>query len=150
MTYKQIIFCLLTILFIVYAIKSPDVEQYWEGSNLFTFSTNNGVVQQLTFTAGYRNDPALSPDGRKAAYFEQDLDNEENSHIFIMDLDGANVTQLTFDDSRNHSPSWSPDGKRLLYIHSEEFFSLYVYDFDAGFASPCVELISQNIFAADW
>lgn len=54
--------------------------------------------------------PALSPDGRTAAF-------SALGHVYTAPVEGHAAPQrIDADDTPQFHPSWSPDGKRLLYV----------------------------------
>jgi len=131
---------------IVFAALNPGAENIWEGTTLFTITSNGETQQQLTFTNGFRSDVALSPDGNQIAYSEDDANNDAISQIFIMNIDGTNVTQLTFHDSRNISPSWSPDGRKLAYQSNRTGdWQIYLLDLET---MESIQLTSEGVNAS--
>jgi Tol biopolymer transport system component len=60
--------------------------------------------------------PALSSDGRRLAFVEQDT---LHRSIWTMGVDGAEPRPLLDDDAYEHShPAWSPDGRRLALVRA--------------------------------
>src|SRR5581483_11620108 len=79
-----------------------------------TTSEATGSPVQLTHGTALRNFfPAFSPDGKKIAFEQWSVGN--NDSIWVIDSDGNNARQVTADTS-NHNPSWFPDGKTLLFF----------------------------------
>lgn len=68
-------------------------------------------------------DPAVSSDGRRAAFvvLETDAENDRTrSSIFISDLDGSSPPRRFSDGVADSSPRFSPDGRFLAYLAAGE------------------------------
>lgn len=84
----------------------PPFPQIW-------IMNGDGSLARRLFAVTYAGHPALSPDGRRVAFFaERDLSYTE---IYVMNADGTGVTRLTRDGHSNSGPAWSPDGSRLAF-----------------------------------
>ena len=57
------------------------------------------------------SDPALSPDGRKAAVHVWDEEND----VWVADLTRGTLSRVTYTPTEEETPVWSPDGSELAY-----------------------------------
>ena len=57
--------------------------------------------------------PALSPDGRRIAFFR--CENGPNGDLWVMSAAGGGARQLTHDLRQGGEPVWTPDGERILF-----------------------------------
>jgi dipeptidyl aminopeptidase/acylaminoacyl peptidase len=91
-------------------------------------------------------DPAVSPDGRWAAFSVTSYsvkENKGNSDLWLVPTDGgAAPRRLTFNKGSDGSPAWSPDGKRLAFIskRGDAPPQLYLLPVDGGEAEPLTDL----------
>jgi Tol biopolymer transport system component len=70
-------------------------------------------TEQITFSPGLNNYPALSPDGNSIAYSSDQGDSFE---IYVKQIiPGGREIQLTSDGQQNFQAAWSPDGQRIAY-----------------------------------
>ncbi len=70
-------------------------------------------AEQITFSPGLNNYPALSPDGNSIAYSSDQSDSFE---IYVKQIiPGGREIQLTSDGQQNFQAAWSPDGQRIAY-----------------------------------
>ncbi len=102
-------------------------------------------VVQLTTSAGFEADPALSPDGRRLAYTaEEDGFNE----IYVRPLGEGKRIQVTSDSGQNGEAVWSPDGERLAY-HSHVRGGIWVVPSTGGVAKQVVAVGSEPAWSPD-
>jgi Tol biopolymer transport system component len=88
---------------------------------IFVVGVDGRGRQNLTRTAAFESELALSPDGRRIAYVRSD---GIRSQVWVMNVDGSGQQRLTSggeDDLplARHTefwPQWSPDGRRLAYM----------------------------------
>jgi len=74
---------------------------------------NSGAQQPVGPSAHYAN-PALSPDGRRAAVAR--LDRASGSFdIWMIETGRGAVSRFTFDPGSEDMPLWSPNGSRILF-----------------------------------
>ena len=57
--------------------------------------------------------PALSPDGRRIAFFQAELG--PNGDLWVVSADGGDARRLTTDVREAGAPVWTPDGRRIIY-----------------------------------
>lgn len=77
-------------------------------------------------------DPAVSPDGKKVAYFEY---GDGTLNLVVINLDGTEKKYLTsFDDGTwLQNADWSPDGKQIVFSMLRNFRQdLYVVNVDGS------------------
>ncbi len=90
--------------------------------------------------------PALSPDGRQAAYSVQEWSIEKNkptAALWLTDVASASSRRLTAGTSSDSAPAWSPDGSRIAFVSKrfdDETAALYVIPVAGGEAEKLVEL----------
>ena len=102
-------------------------------AGLFVVTLQGDLVRQLNIGNGRMDDPAISPDGARVAFWMADTTRRANGGgIFTMPLDGsAEPTSLTADRTgRDADPAWSPDGTRIAFRRStvNSGFDVYVMD----------------------
>ena len=80
-----------------------------------------GRPQPLTSTEGSEWGPALSPDGRYAAFVSSPAGNFKVGDIHIVEVGSAMPVPLTSSPERgNRAPVWSPDGTRIAFSRSTD------------------------------
>jgi TolB protein len=77
-------------------------------------------VTQVTKSAAYESEPAISPDGKRIAFVARQAGDREQ-HIYVSSPDGQNQQQLTSGDSGDRSPAFSPDGSQLVFARSRQY-----------------------------
>ncbi len=71
------------------------------------------------------SDPALSPDGKWAAFILATPSFDENrniSDLWLASTDGMAMKQLTNDAASDRHPAWSPDGKWIAFEKKDQVF----------------------------
>ena len=106
--------------------KSKDVAEARAKRNAQTFQNTASVLTLLdlygkqTGKVGERalyDSAVLSPDGKRVAAIEQDLENE-SFDLFVLDVATGAATRLTTSARTEFvfAPVWSPDSSRLAYV----------------------------------
>lgn len=109
----------------------PDVMFFSRGSrtpyseDLFTGSLATGTVKKLSGPGFADIAAAVSPDGKRIAYFAaprpRHLDPDRPGppeQIHVMNVDGSADERLTPVAQRSIDPDWSPDGTRIVYAEA--------------------------------
>jgi serine/threonine protein kinase len=81
---------------------------------LIWYDRSGKQLSVLGEPAEYRDNPRLSPDGRRVAVMRIDPE-VRSGDIWLYDVARGTGSRLTFDPSVEEHPVWSPDGSRLLY-----------------------------------
>ena len=90
--------------------------------------------------------PALSPDGKQAAYSVQEWSIEKNkptAALWLTDVASATSRRLTAGTGSDTAPAWSPDGSRIAFVSKrfdDEMAALYVIPVGGGEAEKLMEL----------
>jgi Tol biopolymer transport system component len=124
-------------------------------ADLYSVAPDGTALKQLTATPTDEHDPALSPDGGRAAYWVQAIATfcKGCAH----DLWATPATRLTqHDDTEDapfdDTPTYSPDGTQLAFVRSgpDERPQLYVMPAGGGpqRALPVVDLFGQIAWGA--
>jgi dipeptidyl aminopeptidase/acylaminoacyl peptidase len=99
--------------------------------------------------------PALSPDGKHAAYSVQEWSIEKNkpaSSIWLTDVKTGATRRLTFQQGNDSAPAWSEDGSRIAFVSKrgdDEAAALYVIHVAGGEAEKIIEL-PYGVRAPQW
>jgi dipeptidyl aminopeptidase/acylaminoacyl peptidase len=90
--------------------------------------------------------PALSPDGKLAAFTVQEWSIEKNkstTNLWLVDLATGATRRLTAAPVTDGAPEWDPEGRRLAFTSKrgeDENASLYVMAIDGGEPQKVLEL----------
>jgi Tol biopolymer transport system component len=76
------------------------------------------VAVPLTSFPGDEFSPALSPDGRQAA-FSWNGENRLNRDIYVMQVGSTAPLRLTTNPATEDTPAWSPDATQLSFVRRE-------------------------------
>jgi hypothetical protein len=91
--------------------------------------------QYANVPSGTNKDPAVSPDGTRVAFAN---DNSTTYQIWIANADGTGTaTRVTVDGNNDSEPSWSPDGSRIAFVSmSGGTEQIHVIGIGGGSESP--------------
>jgi dipeptidyl aminopeptidase/acylaminoacyl peptidase len=81
---------------------------------IFRINPDGGGKRQLTSDSG--GGAAVSPDGKKIAYWSQA---DGDFEIYVINSDGSGQKQLTKNSGNDALPAWSPDGKYIYYLSDQ-------------------------------
>ncbi len=111
-------------------------------TRLLVIDLDGKLVRRLDTGNRKLDDPAISPDGTRVAFWMTDTSDSANGGaIATMPLDGsAEPSPLTSDrPGRDADPAWSPDGSRLAFRRSvSKNFDVYVMAADGTGAQRLV------------
>lgn len=98
----------------------------WEhaprNSNIYSVSSDDGTVRQLTDGDGPETDPIISADGNLIAYigFVDDKRSFQQSDLYVVSSQGGQVRCLTTDFDRSiRAPRWSADGSLIYFLYDD-------------------------------
>ena len=82
----------------------------------------------FTSSAGVKDHPSFSPDGKEIAFAWQGDDSERGSalHIYVQIVGTGSRLQLTRSPGSDGSPAWSPDGRFIAFMRSSSESGIYV------------------------
>lgn len=84
--------------------------------SVFLHELTSGSRRGIVRGPGSTMSPAVSPDGRKAAFI---WDKGGSPNLYVADVDGSNVKQLSNSRDAESSPCWSPDGRTICFVSRE-------------------------------
>ena len=101
--------------------RDPDANLNYD---IYAVNTANGVIRQITKTAGVEMSPSISPDGRSVAYAATarrltTIDSvAEDTHIWMIPFSGSGTPRELnrAQDRRSSSPHWSNDSAHVYYL----------------------------------
>lgn len=94
---------------------SPDGTRiaYAAYGEIWTATTADGVLANLTNNPADDRSPAWSPDGARIVFVS---DRDGLPALYLMNAsDGSNVTRITTGTGVTGGPTWSPDGTRIVF-----------------------------------
>jgi Tol biopolymer transport system component/DNA-binding winged helix-turn-helix (wHTH) protein len=77
-------------------------------------------ITSFTRLAGKEWQPALSPDGKRAAFLWEAEDGQRPPEIRILTEGASSFLSIARPGVRYSSPAWAPDGKALAYLRIEK------------------------------
>jgi Tol biopolymer transport system component len=84
-------------------------------SELYSAAADGTDVKRLTWTDGFEQDPAWSPDGSRIAYESSE---QGRYRLFVMNQDGSDQHLVSPDAISlvvDWQPAWSPDGTQIAF-----------------------------------
>lgn len=113
------------------------------------------IVRELTTPWPWVDDPAVSSDGTKVAFWASSAAKPNGGGIVVMDLAGSTPPKLitTQTPGRDADPSWSPDGSQIVFRRKiDRNSNVYVMNSDGSRAraiSPTRALEEKPVFSPD-
>lgn len=98
---------------------------------IFRINPGGGGKRQLTSDSG--GGAAVSPDGKKIAYWSQA---DGDFEIYVINADGSGKKQLTKNGGNDALPAWSPDGRYIYYLSDQNGKAWAVMVMGADGSSP--------------
>ncbi len=84
-------------------------------------------LRPLTADSGSTTTPALSPDGKLAAYASDRASNGTNLDLWVQPLtEGSQLIRLTQNPADDIGPSFSPDGGQIAFFSSRDGGGIYL------------------------
>ena len=94
-------------------------------SRQLTLFDRQGTVLRRNGGPATYGQPALSPDGTRAAVVHTDVETG-NQDIWTVDLSTGKSAALTADAAPDSAPVWSPDGRQVAYVSTRgDYTSVY-------------------------
>ncbi len=139
----------------VFSVSSGEVlvTQTGKGASLsqLTWFDRSGKPAGTAGVPGSFNNVRLSPDGRRVATDQTDLDGR-HTDIWIHEPAQGATTRLTFDPSSHQAPIWSPDGKQIMFNSNRKLSThLFLKNADgSGSEEEVADLGAVSINSWDW
>lgn len=94
-----------------------NAQTFQNKASILTFLDRYGKRTGQVGTRAMYDSAVLSPDGKRVAAMEQDLDNESQD-LFVLDVATGSSKRLTTSARTEfvYAPVWSPDSKRVAYV----------------------------------
>ncbi|HEV1993360.1 MAG TPA: protein kinase [Candidatus Acidoferrum sp.] len=128
------------------------VTQTGKGASLsqLTWFDRSGKSAGTVGIPGIYNNVRLSPDGRRVAADQTDLDGRKID-IWIHGPARDAARRLSFDPGLDQTPIWSPDGRQILFNSNRKLsFQLVLKNADGSGSEEEVTGASSNVVANVW
>jgi serine/threonine protein kinase/Tol biopolymer transport system component len=129
------------------------ITQTGKGASLshLTWFDRSGSPTGTVGAPGSYNNIRLSPDGRRVATDQTDLDGRRTD-IWAHELAGSAAARLTFDLGNDQTPVWSPDAEQIVFISNQTGRSqLYLKNADgSGSEEEVADLGASSGNPWDW
>ena len=126
---------------IVYRTGTPEPDRFQVG----WFDRSGTAVPPVTDRLQVALNPALSPDGHRAALFAGQAD------IYLLDLLSKRLEQFTFDKALDFGAVWSPDGSQLIFSSTRKGqHDLYQKHASGAGGDTLLLESSENKVPTDW
>lgn len=103
--------------------RNPNWEYEFRNSEIYSVSTTDGTIKQLTDRNGPDHSPAVSPDGKKIAFlgFEDKIQTYQVTRLYLMNLDGSGKKEITTNFDRSISDLvWNTKGEGLYFQYDDK------------------------------
>lgn len=98
----------------------------------------------LTSLVGDELDPALSPNGRFAAFAWRNSD-AADTDLFVKEISTGAMRLVSGDSASERYPAWSPDGSSLAFVRcGDGAAALHVVDYEGGSSRVLTTLASDE------
>ncbi len=105
------------------------------------------ITAQDLYRIAQVSDPQFSPDGRRIAYVQTEMDEKDNvyrSAIWLVPAEGGPPRKFTSGTRRDTCPRWSPDGRWLAFLSTrgaeKAKAQVYLMPTDGGEAHCLLEM----------
>ena len=88
------------------------------GRHIYSVGVDGSGLRQLTTGAGFDENPAFSPDGKRVVFDRHT--GTGKAHIFVVNVDGSGLRQLTNGSFNDSEPVYMPSGKRIVFVSDRD------------------------------